>query len=337
MAKMFYTVDETKAALGKSDEEIKELAREGRLREFRDGARLMFKADQVENLKSELTETAEPLALSPEDSGFAISFNDEKEASGSHAGLPLAEPGSSSGSTAGGSTVSTQEKEDTAMASELGLTGSLSGMPSSSRAGSGISGSSGSKSGIDVFGEDSNAEKSDPSAATSIAAAIGADQMNIESVGSGSGLLDLTNERDDTSLGAELLDEIAPGASGVRRAPAGESAMAGSLSGSLSASGTGVGMSEPRASAGPRVPLTVEAPDPLAPAFGMAAVAAACVGLFATFALMCGLFDNHPTILSKMGSAAPGGFSFLIVVGFALALPVLFFVGGFFYSKAGKK
>ena len=50
MAKMFYTLDEAKTALGKSEEEIRQLAREGRLREFRDGPRLMFKADQVETL-----------------------------------------------------------------------------------------------------------------------------------------------------------------------------------------------------------------------------------------------------------------------------------------------
>src|SRR5256714_10574682 len=54
MAKMFYTLEETKAALQKNEEEIKQLAREGRLREFRDGPRLMFKADQVESIKNEL-------------------------------------------------------------------------------------------------------------------------------------------------------------------------------------------------------------------------------------------------------------------------------------------
>ena len=54
MAKMFYTLEEAKAALGKSEEEIKQYAREGRLREFRDGPRLMFKADQVEQLKGEM-------------------------------------------------------------------------------------------------------------------------------------------------------------------------------------------------------------------------------------------------------------------------------------------
>ena len=52
MAKMFYTMDETKNVLGRNEEEIKQLAREGRLREFRDGPRLMFKADQVEDAKN---------------------------------------------------------------------------------------------------------------------------------------------------------------------------------------------------------------------------------------------------------------------------------------------
>src|SRR5712672_1047258 len=47
VAKMFYTLDETKAALGRDEKEIRGLAREGQLREFRDGSRIVFKADQV--------------------------------------------------------------------------------------------------------------------------------------------------------------------------------------------------------------------------------------------------------------------------------------------------
>jgi hypothetical protein len=51
MAKMFYTLEEAKGALGRSEEEIKQFAREGRLREFRDGSRVLFKADQVSRLR----------------------------------------------------------------------------------------------------------------------------------------------------------------------------------------------------------------------------------------------------------------------------------------------
>ena len=78
MAKMFYTLEETKAALGQNEEEIKQLAREGRLREFRDGPRLMFKADQVEQLKGELGGGGErdQVDLGVSDSGAPIGLVD---------------------------------------------------------------------------------------------------------------------------------------------------------------------------------------------------------------------------------------------------------------------
>lgn len=54
MAKMFYTLDETIKRLGRTEGQVKQFAREGRLREFRDGPRLMFKSDQVIRLADEL-------------------------------------------------------------------------------------------------------------------------------------------------------------------------------------------------------------------------------------------------------------------------------------------
>jgi hypothetical protein len=75
-------------------------------------------------------------------------------------------------------------------------------------------------SGISVFDAD-EVDDSDPMAQTIMAdgADMGSgfearsddEELALESVGSGSGLLDLTREADDTSLGAELLDEIYPG------------------------------------------------------------------------------------------------------------------------------
>src|SRR5436305_6393780 len=78
MAKMFYTIDEAKAALGKNEEEIKQFAREGRLREFRDGARLMFKADQVEQLKTELADSDDDQISLPAESGAPIGLVDSR-------------------------------------------------------------------------------------------------------------------------------------------------------------------------------------------------------------------------------------------------------------------
>jgi len=62
--------------------------------------------------------------------------------------------------------------------------------------------------GISIFDdEDLEIEAADPMAKTQIAPGI-EDQISLEGVGSGSGLLDLTRESDDTSLGAEVLDHI---------------------------------------------------------------------------------------------------------------------------------
>ncbi len=69
-------------------------------------------------------------------------------------------------------------------------------------------------SGISVFDAD-DLDTADPSALTQISETANAEELNFETVGSGSGLLDLTQESDDTSLGAELLDEIYPGEDNV--------------------------------------------------------------------------------------------------------------------------
>src|SRR5436305_9088036 len=99
MAKMFYTLDEAKAALGKNEEEIKQLSRDGRLREFRDGPRLMFKADQVESLKAQLGGGGlENVDLGPSDSGAPIGLADSRGSSGTGMGLADTGAGSISGS-----------------------------------------------------------------------------------------------------------------------------------------------------------------------------------------------------------------------------------------------
>ncbi len=65
--------------------------------------------------------------------------------------------------------------------------------------------------GISVF-DAGEIDAADPLAQTQVTGPmIDDEELALESVGSGSGLLDLTRESDDTSLGAELLDEIYPG------------------------------------------------------------------------------------------------------------------------------
>jgi hypothetical protein len=350
MAKMFFTLDEAKTALGKNDEEIKQFAREGRLREFRDGQRLMFKADQVENLRAELAEGNEPAKdLGPSDSGSAMAIGLSDSSKGmSGTGLTLVdESGRSPGA---GMTL----KEDTALAADLGLSGSVGGMPSPAKStagasampsgpsASGIGISQGSRAGIDVFQND-EVDRVDPAAQTSVGPSH-ADQMNIEAVGSGSGLLDLTKESDDTSLGAELLDEIAPSASGtnLNRSKSGTASVGGSMAGSLggSMSGSLAGMSGTRSVAGVGVmgrgqqaapaPVTyVEKPDPMSAAFGAAALGATIFVIFGAFALITGVLDTQPTIMQTVAT-----YGFLVLAGAGVGVSVVFFLVGFVLGKA---
>ena len=67
MAGMFYSLEEAADKLGMTQEEVKQLATEGRLREFRDGSNIMFKIDEVESLlTSDDAEQIEDLDLASE-------------------------------------------------------------------------------------------------------------------------------------------------------------------------------------------------------------------------------------------------------------------------------
>jgi len=68
------------------------------------------------------------------------------------------------------------------------------------------------KSGISIF-DTEDLDTADPSAVTQVSN-TGVQELTMESVGSGSGLLDLTREGDDTSLGADLLEDVYQGEEG---------------------------------------------------------------------------------------------------------------------------
>ena len=160
MAKMFYSIEETAAKLGKTAAEVQELAASGKLQEFRDRDRLVFKVEQVDLLAG--GDEHIPLADSKGGSGLELALEDSSPGVG-------------------------------------GLAGS----------GSGIEIDEGAKerSGISIFDTEST-EEGDPSAVTRITPTGGTEPLSLESVGSGSGLLDLTREGDDTSLGADLLEDV---------------------------------------------------------------------------------------------------------------------------------
>jgi hypothetical protein len=339
MAKMFYTLEEAKGALGKSEDEIKQFAREGRLREFRDGPRLMFKADQVEQLRSELGAGGDTVDLGVSDSGGMIGLVDTTGASGTS--ITLAESDTGMGTGAGMSL-----SEDTSGGHDIGLSGSLGGVPSPTRGGtgggtgiplaagttsggtaagvsaSGLSGSMAGRSrgGVNVFGTE-DVGFADPSAQTAISNAAARDaSVNLETVGSGSGLLDLTRESDDTSLGA-VLDEIGP--SGATRA--------------APAMGTDMGaaamhdLHEPAVDRRPvAAPVMVQALDSTAPAFGAASLAGFAAMLFGAFVLISALVGAIPRETVEWLT----GLGLFIIAAMGIGAALLLFALGWVVGKS---
>ena len=71
MAGMFYSLQEAAEKLNKTEEELKQIVKGGKLREFRDGPNLLFKVEEVEALMSDTgvmpsEQATEPEALEPE-------------------------------------------------------------------------------------------------------------------------------------------------------------------------------------------------------------------------------------------------------------------------------
>ncbi len=146
MAKMFYTAEEVAEKLGKSVEEVLEMAKKGQIQEFRDREKVMFKVDQIDLLTGDESEPSIPLAL--DDSGE--SFTPSTSASSEEHSEPL----------------------------DLSGTGMTVIDSGASRPSFGLA-DSGSNA---EFGEVTRGESSS--------------------------LLDLTRESEETSLGAELLEEV---------------------------------------------------------------------------------------------------------------------------------
>ena len=72
MAGMFYSLQEVIEKLNRTEEEIRELVKQGSLREFRDGPNLLFKIDEVEALLSDTSFAAPQAKQEKEDQEVPI-------------------------------------------------------------------------------------------------------------------------------------------------------------------------------------------------------------------------------------------------------------------------
>ncbi|MDD5064557.1 MAG: helix-turn-helix domain-containing protein [Phycisphaerae bacterium] len=177
MAGMFYSLQEVAAKLNKTEEEVQEIIKQGRLREFRDGPNLLFKVAEVEALMSDSSMGKAPAKAKQEpDEEISLAPEPEDEFS-----LPGAD---STAAASKGTDVLGEEDEDYKLADDT--LSETKVVPDDGA----LDDTLGTKAGA---GEASLEE-------------IEGD-VNLDTFGSGSGLLDLSLQADDTSLGG-ILDEI---------------------------------------------------------------------------------------------------------------------------------
>ena len=199
MGKMYYTEQEACEKLGLDAAGLAEKVNAGDLQRYQDGAKSVYKASDVDTMGNG--------AASLVDNDDRISLAETVIVNQSDAdAISLAEVDELD--TVGNGAI---RKEDTVITTQ----------------------------GISIFDdEDLEIEEADPLAKTQIAPSLD-DQIALDGVGSGSGLLDLTRESDDTSLGAEVLGNIDLEA-------AGSGLMGSGLMGSgLMGSGMGSGLDDP--------------------------------------------------------------------------------------------
>ncbi|MGC9453313.1 MAG: hypothetical protein ACP5HU_00470 [Phycisphaerae bacterium] len=174
--------------------------------------------------------------------------------------------------------------------------------------------------GVSVFDEeDLDVDSADPMAKTQIAPSL-EDQQNLENVGTGSGLLDLTRESDDTSLGSEVLGQID---------------MEDTSASQVVGSSISEAVSEPQQAAEP----TQQAYPQAQPA-AMAAPPDSSAGLFAGFLAGCAILAVVLTsvVMAGMIRVLPGYVEYMknnmmIVMGGAAGLLLVTAVIGYFVRK----
>ena len=264
MAKMFYSAKEAAERLGRSEDEIKSLVRDGKLREFRDAGSVNYKVSDVDGLLSKApaksTKPAPPPAGRSQSGEIVLEpVEDSSVVLAPSSSDVVSLEGVDAEDTAIGARIAKKAKEGSAVASV----------------------------GVNVFDDDDLDEHVDPLAQTAVTDVAG---LGLDGIGSGSGILDLTRESDDTSLGAELLEEIYTGEEGESEGAAaemGEATRAGldealPMEGAEGEEAVAVGVA-PKAAARPRAVATsvIEyAPDAMSTSLTAALVVAVAVMWF---------------------------------------------------------
>lgn len=299
MAKVFYELSEAAQRLGKEVGEVRQMAERNEIDEYRQGDQILYKAEQIDLLSGDPGGGDEGGALQLSDTGgnAALDADDDDDFGLSDsAGLTLSDS-------------SEEEAAETIVQDDHGETQQHGG-------------------GISVL--DDATGSADASADTLVSDEPSLDNVSLESFGSGSGLMDLTRESDDTSLGADgLLDELYSG--GPEGPSESESETATGADADLFEGSATAEEAEPQPGA-----VAVAAVEPYdgrgsGLAGGMAlGMTLALLGALAV--IIAAMVGPVPALL---GSVTIGGMGLVVPVGALLVLTILFGLIGFALGGRG--
>jgi hypothetical protein len=174
--------------------------------------------------------------------------------------------------------------------------------------------------GVSVFDTDHGSEESDKTSAGEAEE----EELALDAVGSGSGLLDLTRESDDTSLGAELLEEV--------YASEGEVELPAHASGLFEAAAAEKPVDEDRPVQPAGMPLIVEVYDGSGSGLGAGLLIGALAALVITaIVAIVGVGGATPMLAEKIAGSST---TILAWGGGLLGLTVVLGLVGLFIGKA---
>jgi len=314
MAGMFYSLQEVAAKLNKTEEKVKEIIRQGRLREFRDGPNLLFKVDEVEALMSDTS-----IAASRKASAKAKQVTEEDEIS--LAPEPSEGPAEESESSGADTTATAGKGIDV-----LGEADGDYKLADDTLSETKVVPDEGSLAG-DTLGETKAA--SGEASLEEIE-----EDVNLDTFGSGSGLLDLSLQADDTSLGG-ILDEIyTPEGEEGKEGKKGAEASAVEVAAEAEQLIPDKGLAEPEP--GPEAPAIAQvyaepAPDVISNAFGIMLFLPLLAIVYTAIVAVAGFNNMMPAILTAIQRLI-----WYIVVGAVLAAGLIVGVAFMLSGKGGK-
>ncbi len=350
MAGMFYSLQEVIEKMQLTKERIDELVRDGRLREFRDGPNLLFKVDEVEALMSDTSFMAaqqpsapepqtqqEPLLIDLEPAETAAEPPESTEADtvgvpGDEAIAPEVSEAPAPPTAEAAADISGQEAEVT---EEISLEPESAEVESSQK---GLSDADTilADEGTDLLSETDTAQETGDdllgaTKAESDQASLEQieEDINLDTFGSGSGLLDLSLQADDTSLGG-VLDEIYTSEGDEEKGSGEVPAASVAAEAEEIISGEGAG-AEPAAVA--MVPMYAEPqPDAISNAFGLVLFVPLLVVIYTAIVVLAGFNNIMPFVLEQTK-----GMIWYIALGLAVLALVIIGVPFMLGGKAGAK